>query len=136
MTTYLLATDGEKYDAAGVEHDDSFEWSCSKTAVPGDLAQVYVIGSGIAYEWEIDSAPNPDPDEQGYYCNVKFVKRFDRPIALREILASVSRAEWGAPYTNFRGFRSIRVPDAVADRLRAGQLNRLKWYSNLCPIYF
>lgn len=118
-TTYLFVTDGAEYDAAGVETHDDYTWSCSKTALPGDAALVYLKGGvGIAYEWEIASRPEPD-GKWGYSCAVSYVGKFDPPISLREIRMAVSRAEWAAPYTNFRGFRSIRVPDEIAARLRA-----------------
>src|SRR5439155_11835927 len=113
---------GEEYAPAEVEtHDDT--WSCSKTAVPGDAALVYLKGVGIAYEWEITSPPKPHA-EWVYECAVSYVGKFEPPITLAEIRAAVSRATWAAPYTNFRGFRSIRIPAEVVVWLRGLRKNR------------
>ena len=120
MTTYLFVTDPEKYDVESVTRStDSLLWSCSKTVAPGDTALVYLKGGeGIAYDWEIRSDAEPNKKWR-YMCDVRLLRRFSPPIPLSEICSTVSKAKWGAPHTNFRGFRSIRVPDPVAQQLRA-----------------
>jgi hypothetical protein len=115
MTTFLFVTD-EGYEPEGVGKKSAYWWSCSKTAGPGDVALVYVVGRGIAHEWDIVSEPRTDPDWR-FVCNVRHRRSFDPPITIREITSAVARDEWGAPYTNFRGFRSIRIPDGALKKL-------------------
>jgi hypothetical protein len=118
MSTYLFVTDPEKHDVVSVETAKGYWWSCSKTALPGDAALVYLTGGiGIEYEWQIASQAEANA-EWGFVCDVKHVRKFKPPISLKEICSAIPRTEWKPPHQNFRGFRSIRVPDSVAERLR------------------
>ncbi len=119
MTTYLFVTDADSYDPEGVQTGTDDWWSCSKTAVPGDLALVYLVGGvGIEYQWQITSQAERN-DKWGYVCDVRHLRTFKPPISLGEICFVVSKAEWAPPHLNFRGYRSIRIPDRVAARLRS-----------------
>ncbi len=117
MSTYLFVTK-PNYAPERVERGfDVPWWSCSSTTKLGDVALVYVAGVGVKYEWRVssDAAPN---DEWKFICDVLHVRTFDPAISLREILKQVRRHEWAPPYMNFRGYRSIHVPENVADRIR------------------
>lgn len=92
-------------------------WSCSKAAQSGDFALVYVTGIGIQYEWKLCSPAESDPDWK-YKCDVEHWRTFDPPIAINEIKTAISPDEWEAPYQNFRGIRSRRIPPLIATRLR------------------
>jgi hypothetical protein len=117
VSTYLFVTKPE-YTPERVER--GFEvpwWSCSSTTQFGDRALVYVTGVGIQYEWRVTSDAQPH-EEWKYICDVEHLRTFDPPIPLHDILTTVTRDEWAPPHMNFRGYRSIKVPDEVADRIR------------------
>jgi hypothetical protein len=133
MSTYLFVTRPE-YTPERVE--SGFEvpvpwWSCSSTTENGDWALVYVTGLGIRYEWRLTSDAKPD-EEWKYVCNVEYARTFAPPITLREIRAAVPKDDWAPPHLDFRGYKSILVPDAVADRIRAlrpgtPETNTVRW---------
>ncbi len=117
MDTYLFVTK-PKYSPQRVESGEDLWWSCSKTTKRGDRALVYVTGPGVQYEWQADSDARPDKKWK-YICDVKHVQTFEPAITLREICAAVKKREWAPPYQNFRGYRSIIVPDIIVGRIRA-----------------
>lgn len=116
MTTYLFVTKPE-YDAEAVALGEEAWWSCSKTTQIGDHALVYITGTGIQYEWRAVSDADPD-DVWRYVCDVEYVRSFDPPISLAEIRDAVARDEWAPPYQNFRGLKSIIIPEDIAETLR------------------
>lgn len=124
MTTYLFVTDGEKYDAAGVEYDEGYTWSCSKTTRTGDRALVYLIGTGIQYEWAVTSDAVPVED-WGFRCDVVHIGTFAPPISIAALRENFKRERWAPPHVNFRGMKSIKVPESVAENIRA--LRGVKW---------
>ena len=87
-------------------------WSCSKTAKPGDRVLVHVAGIGICHEWQITSAPEHDRS-WGYVGKVKFVRNIDPPIRIETLRTAVPKHSWAPPHLNFRGYRSILVPPTV-----------------------
>ena len=91
--------------------------SCSSTAELGDRALVYVTGVGILYEWSVTSSARREP-EWRFVCDVEHVRTLDPPITLDELRRTFSRDEWAPPYQNFRGWKSIRIPDQIADQIR------------------
>lgn len=114
MATYLFVTKPD-YSPERVEaNEEPFGWSCSRTTRSGDQALVYVTGIGIAYDWDVVSDAEPDP-EWRYACDVEHVKTFDPPITIQEIRDIVP--EWSPTHQNFRGFRSIRIPEEIAKRI-------------------
>lgn len=120
MATYLFVTRPE-YTPEEVAEGIDASWSCSSTTECGDTALVYVTGVGIQYEWSV--ATDADPHKQWkYICNVEHARTFDPPITLREICEAVPKARWAPPYLHFRGYRSILIPEEVADRIRALRL--------------
>lgn len=118
MNTYLFITKPDEHQPEDVRHGTESWWSCSKTTRKRDRALVFVTGVGVAYEWRVtsDAARN---NEWKYICDVEHVRTFERPIHIREIREVIPMADWKPPYTNFRGFKSLRVPDAIAERIRS-----------------
>ena len=115
MTTYLFLTGNEFHPErvrAGADH----WWSCSSTTIEDDSILVYVKGEGISYEWRATSAAERS-DEWKFACNVEYVRTFDPAISLRDIRELFSKKQWAAPYQNFRGYRSIRIPPEAARQL-------------------
>lgn len=117
MDTYLFVTKSE-FDPQRVEEGESMWWSCSKSTKVGDRLNVYVTEIGIEYEWRATSEAEPNV-EWDYTCGVEHVRTFDPPITLDDIRETFSRDEWAPPHLNFRGYRSIRIPDEVAQKLDA-----------------
>ena len=115
MTTYLFVTRDE-YNHESVNRNSDIGWSCSKTTQTGDKVLVYVAGRGIMYEWRAvtDAVPNK---EWKFACDVRLVRKFKRPLPLKEIMAATPN--WKPPQGHFRGFKSIIVPRAEAAILRA-----------------
>lgn len=116
MNPYLFVVNAEEYDASVVEETSEETWSCSKDTTVGDHAFVYVTGEGITYEWAV-IAPASDDSEWRYKCMVRRLREFKPPITIKEIREGVPREIWAAPYTNFRGFRSIRIPDEALEAI-------------------
>lgn len=118
MKTYLFVTKPE-FKPERVEKGVNVPWwSCSSDTARGDHAFVYVTGIGIQYEWRILSKAVPDAKWKKI-CKVKHVRTFDSPISIREIRNSFTQEEWAPPHQNFRGLRSIKVPDEIVLRLQA-----------------
>lgn len=120
MTAYLFITARDNRPESirpGSRSKENY-WSCSKTCEPGDAVFVYITGVGIALEWEVASKPWADPD-WAYSCGVKFIGRIEPPISIQELRRTFTADEWKPPHLNFRGFRSIKIPDHVADRIRS-----------------
>ena len=118
MTTYLFITDPDASKPESVDEISDSTWSCAKSTSPGDSAFVYLTGGrGIAYEWLVLSPATPDP-AWTWVCRVKLVRKIEPSIAVAELRATISRELWGAPYTNFRGMRSIRIPDDAVQVIR------------------
>lgn len=109
MTPYLFIVNAEEYDASTVDKKGG-SWSCSKDTTVGDRVFVYVTAEGIKYEWAV-MAPAAEDRKWKYKCRVRRKREFVPPIDIKKIRASIPREVWAAPYTNFRGFRSIRIPD-------------------------
>jgi hypothetical protein len=115
MGTYLFCTDAARYAPEDV-HGTAATWSCSSTTRAGDRILVYVLGLGIGYEWQAVSDAEPDV-EWKYVCQVTRVQVCKPTISLADIRQAVSRDEWAPPHLGFRGYRSIRIPEGVAERL-------------------
>lgn len=117
MSTYLFVTDPESSKLSSVKDRTDNEWSCSKSTTVGDTALVYFTGGpGISCEWRVTRQAEPH-QEWRYACEVTHVRDFDPPISLKEIWSAIQKSLWPAAYTHFRGLRSIRIPDAVVDKL-------------------
>ena len=84
----------------------------------GDRALVYLTGTGIVYEWEVTDDRWPS-EEWRFGCGVKYVRSFEPAISCAELKDAFSKADWPAPHTNFRGFKSVLIPEAVASRIRS-----------------
>ena len=123
MATYLFVTKPEKTPERVESGLDVPRWSCSRTTQIGDEALVYVTGVGVLYEWRILSDAEPH-EKWKYICDVQHVRTFDPPITLKEICEAVPKTDWSPPYLHFRGYRSIEIPDEIADRMRG--LRRVK----------
>jgi len=113
VTTYLFVTT-EDYEPTSVKRGT---WSCSKTTQSGDRALVYLVGTGIVCEWEVTSDAVKDL-QWGYVCDVSHLRTLKKPISIGEIKEKIQRETWAAPYTNFRGMKSIRIPDEALRALR------------------
>lgn len=118
MDPYLFVVNADEYDASVVDEKGGERWSCSKDTTVGDHALVYVTGEGISYEWAVIAPAAEDP-EWRFMCHVRRLREFKPPISIQEIREAIPREIWAAPYTNFRGFRSIRIPDEAYERLLA-----------------
>lgn len=118
MTTYRFVTKPEHEPERVESAENDFWWSCSRNTKAGDDALVYVAGVGIQYEWEVvcDAEPN---QKWKYICDVEHLRTLVPAIPISEICDVVTRDEWAPPYLNFRGYKSIVIPDAVAERVRA-----------------
>jgi hypothetical protein len=121
MTTYLFITRPE-YTPEKVTPSWKGWWSCSSTSRAGDNAFVYVATKGICFEWVIRTDAKPHP-EWKFICDVQRKGVFDPPIAIAELRSAFSRGEWPPPYLNFRGFRSLLLPDTISDRIRSLRRN-------------
>jgi hypothetical protein len=117
MPTYLFVTK-TAYNPESIESDQESWWSCSRTTRTGDRAFVYVTGVGIQYEWRALSDARPHTTWR-YICDVDHVRTIDPPITLGEIRDEVPEYAWKPPYQNFRGLRSIIIPDEVVQVIRA-----------------
>lgn len=117
MSVYLFVTSPQMRPEAIQSADDTW-WSCSSTTARGDRALVYVVGEGIRYEWQVLSDARRHK-EWKFVCDVGHARAFNPPITLHEIREAVSRDEWGAPSTNFRGLRSVHFPDAAVEKVLA-----------------
>lgn len=118
MTTYLFVTKQEFTPEHVEDGDASHWWSCSSTTRSEDRALVYVTGTGIQYEWRATSNAEPHK-EWKYICHVEHVQTFEPPISIGEIREATTKDEWAPPFQNFRGLRSITVPENTAVRILA-----------------
>jgi len=121
MSTYLFITKRTykpKRVAAGLD----IWWSCSSTTRAGDSALVYVTGVGIQYEWRVTSDAVPNKKWK-YRCDVEHLRTFEPPISFRKICEEVTEEDWKPPHVRFRGYRSIKVPEKTARRLRRLRLD-------------
>lgn len=93
-------------------------WCCGKSTLPSDCIWVFVTGGkGISYEWRAISEPKQDQNGRfSYVCDVEFVCDFVPPITLTELKETVP--EW-KPLYNLRGFKAIKIPDRVVEKIRA-----------------
>lgn len=117
MPTYLFVTKPE-HTPERVELGENLWWSCSSTTQSGDYALLYVTGMGIRYEWQALSDAKPD-DKWKYVCEVGYLRTFDPHITFREIYDAVLEHKWAPVLQNFRGLRSIIVPEEVAGKIKA-----------------
>ncbi len=60
----------------------------------------------------------------GYICYVEYVDTFTPPISLSKIRKVITREEWAPPYLNFRGYKSIRIPDQIVSQIISLRPNR------------
>ena len=122
MSTYMFITKEESKPEL-VESDNNVSWwSCSKTTRSGDTALVYVAGIGVRFEWRVlsDAVKN---EKWRYVCDVEFAKSFEPPITIQKLRSAVTREEWKPPHLNFRGFKSIVIPDDVLITIRTLRQN-------------
>lgn len=113
----MFITKGE-FEPERVKDERDIEWSCSKSTHAGDLALVYVAGAGVSYQWRAVSDAEAN-DTWGYTCGVEFVGEFAPPITLQELRTAIPKTDWNPPHQNFRGFRSISIPHAIVERIKA-----------------
>lgn len=123
MTTYLFVTDPEKWDIEAPGVPGGANWSCSKTTLSGDQVLVYLLEEGITHEWVAISDAKPCRQWR-YCCDVSLVRRIKPPISIEDLRSLFPKGQWRALDQNFRGYRSIRIPPAVEQQLRASR--RLK----------
>jgi len=116
VKTYLFITKPE-YSPDKIKIRKNTKWSCSKSTRRGNHAFVYVGGEGIRYEWRAVSDAEHD-DDWKYICKVEFIRIIEPPITLNELRAAFSKNEWGPPHQNFRGLRSIVIPEHVLSQLK------------------
>ena len=114
MTTYLFVTDPEINYPETVRNNPNDWWSCSRDTEYGDSLFVYLKGGqGIKYLWRAISSAKEN-EEWRYICKVRHERTFDPSITIQELRNNIVRDIWAAPYTNFRGMRSIKLKDEVA----------------------
>jgi hypothetical protein len=53
-------------------------------------------------------------DEWKFACDAEYVRAFEPEISLGEIRELISKRSMAAPYQNFRGYTSIKIPPEVA----------------------
>jgi hypothetical protein len=99
-----------------VKANGGIPWCCSKATRSGNRILLYVTGrKEICYKWRAVSDSIPDPTKKyRYVCNVEFVCDFVPPITLTELKETVP--EW-KPLYNLRGFRAIRIPNHIAEKI-------------------
>ena len=122
MRTYLLVTNPNKYEFVHdvEERSDEICWNCNKSTKSGDRLLVYLTANiGIMYEWvEWVATSDAEKDKEWKYaCDIKYVRKYDPPITLKDIRDIVTEDEWKPPYLNLRGYKSIRIPDYIAERI-------------------
>ncbi len=117
MTDYLFVT-GSEHEPEAVQPSSPYGWSCSKTTALGDSILVYVVGQGIAFEWRAVSDAVRDPRWR-FSCDVEHVKDISPIITIQELRAAFPRSQWAPPHTNFRGMRSVQLPQNIAVGIRA-----------------
>lgn len=99
-----------------LESGHRLPWICPDDTKEGDTIWVFVRGEGICYKWQAVSKPY-DMGPLGVNADVVFLGKFNPPIALEEIQAAVSEEQWGAPYKDFFGFLSVRIPVAAVAKI-------------------
>lgn len=106
MTYFLAKTDPETYSLEDLEQDQTTIWDGVRNAQavraiqsmkPDDNVLIYHSGGETAIVGlaRVISEPRPDPDEnKSWVVDMAFVRRFARPITLREIKASHLFDDW------------------------------------------
>jgi 5-methylcytosine-specific restriction protein A len=119
MQRFMLIT-REETTAEQLGSDPKLSWSCSSSTMRGDRALVYIVGSGVRFEWRATSdAERHRYHRYRFYCNFKPIRSFKPPITIKQLRAAVSRSEWSPPHTDFRGHKSISMPTVIYDRIKS-----------------
>ncbi len=128
MAYFLVKTDPETYSIDQLAQDKSTTWDGVRNAQavriiqqmqPGDELLIYhSMGEaalvGLAH---VTSLPYPDPDDsKSWVVDLQFVRRFDRPVTLREIKESHLFDEWSLVRQG--RLSTMSVPDAFITWLK------------------
>lgn len=128
MAYFLAKTDPETYSIDDLERETTTTWDgvrnaqaliVIKTMRPGDTLVIYhsmghAAMVGLA---EVVSEPRPDPNaEKSWVVDVRFVKRLDTPITLREVKETGRFDEWALVRQS--RLSTMPIPDDVVAWLR------------------
>ncbi|HJT55108.1 MAG TPA: EVE domain-containing protein [Ktedonobacteraceae bacterium] len=106
MAFFLAKTDPDTYSIADLEKDNVTVWDgvrspqairAIKDMRPGDEVLIYHSQGEAAIVGlaRVVSEPRPDPrDDKSWVVDVKFVRRFAVPVALKEIKESHKFDDW------------------------------------------
>ena len=128
MTYFLAKTDPETYSLHNLEQDRSTTWDGVRNAQavrviqsmrPDDNVLIYhsMGEAAIVGLARVTSEPRPDPQEsKSWVVDVAFVRRFARPVTLREIKESHLFDDW--LLIRQSRLSTMNVPDAFVDWLK------------------
>jgi predicted RNA-binding protein with PUA-like domain len=128
MTYFLAKTDPETYSLQNLEQDRATTWDGVRNAQavrviqnmrPDDNVLIYhsMGETAIVGLARVTSEPRPDPNEsKSWVVDVAFVRRFARPVTLREIKASHLFDDW--LLIRQSRLSTMNVPDEFVDWLK------------------
>jgi len=125
---FLAKTDPETYSIDDLEREGTTTWDgvrnaqaliVIKTMAPGDTLVIYhsMGHAALVGLAEVVSEPRPDPNvEKSWVVDVRFVKRLDEPITLREIKETGRFDDWSLVRQS--RLSTMPIPDDVVAWLR------------------
>lgn len=128
MTYFLAKTDPQTYSIEQLEQDGETPWDGVRNAQavraiqamrPGDNLLIYhsMSGAVLAGLARVISEPRPDPnDSKSWMVDVAFVRRFARPVTLREIKESHLFDDWSLVRQS--RLSTMSVPDSFVSWLQ------------------
>lgn len=128
MTYFLAKTDPETYSLQNLEQDRATTWDGVRNAQavrviqsmsPDDNVLIYhsMGETAIVGLARVTSEPRPDPQEsKSWVVDVAFVRRFARPVTLREIKASHLFDDW--LLIRQSRLSTMNVPETFVDWLK------------------
>ncbi len=128
MAYFLAKTDPETYSIDDLEREGTTTWDgvrnaqaliVIKTMAPGDTLVIYhsMGHAALVGLAEVVSEPRPDPNvEKSWVVDVRFVKRLDEPITLREIKETGRFDDWSLVRQS--RLSTMPIPDDVVAWLR------------------
>lgn len=128
MTYFLAKTDPQTYSIEQLEQDGETPWDGVRNAQavraiqamrPGDNLLIYHSMSGAVLVGlaRVISEPRPDPnDSKSWMVDVAFVRRFARPVTLREIKESHLFDDWSLVRQS--RLSTMSVPDSFVSWLQ------------------
>ena len=128
MTYFLVKTDPQTYSIEQLEQDGETPWDGVRNAQavraiqamrPGDNLLIYHSMSGAVLVGlaRVISEPRPDPnDSKSWMVDVAFVRRFARPVTLREIKESHLFDDWSLVRQS--RLSTMSVPDSFVSWLQ------------------